>query len=159
MSLATRFEQYARDFELTMTDDNWSRIRAHFCEDAVREEHALPLISLRHEGVEQIVSEWRQIIDNFDRRFDYRIVTPVGRAKMSGDRVTLRWVGAYVIDRAPALLGEGTEIALYEGDRIKHLETTWTKETIARNIEWATEHGGKLPGLLEYAATLAPRNI
>lgn len=97
------------------------------------------------------------MLENFDRRFDHRIVTAVGGAKVAGDRVTLRWVGAYVIEQAPALLGEGTEIALYEGDRIKHLQTTWTQETIARNIEWATEHGQKLPGLLEYAATLAPR--
>ena len=51
-----------------------------------------------------------------------------------------------MVDQAPALLGEGTEIAHYEGDRIKHLETTWTQETIARNIEWATEHGQKVPG-------------
>ena len=153
-----RFEQYARDFDLTVGDDDWSRIRRHFCEDAVREEHALPLIRLRHHGIEQILSEWRRMVENFDRRFDHRIVIPVGRAKAVGNRVTLRWVGAYVIEEAPALLGEGTEIALYEGDRIKHLETTWTKETVARNIEWATEHGQKLPGLLEYAATLAPKN-
>jgi hypothetical protein len=158
MSLEERFEQYARDFEQTVADDDWSRIRRHFCEDAVREEHCLPLISLRHQGTEQILQKWRQIVENFDRRFDHRIVVPVGRAKATGNRVTLRWVAAFAIDDAPALLGEGTEIALYEGERIKHLETTWTRETIARNIEWATEHGPKLPGLLEYAATLAPTN-
>jgi len=123
----------------------------------VREEYALPLISIRHEGVEEIIREWRQMVENFDNRFDHRIVVPVGRARATGKRVTLRWIGAYVIDDAPALLGEGTEIAHYEGDRIKHLETTWTQETIARNVKWATEHGSKLPGLLEYAATLAPK--
>ena len=62
-----RFEQYARDFDLTVGDDDWSRIRRHFCEDAVREEHALPLISLRHHGIDQILSEWRPY-----RRTPYR---------------------------------------------------------------------------------------
>lgn len=157
MDLGSRFEQYARDFDLAVDDDDWSRVRAHFCDEAVREEHVPPVISLRHEGVEQIVNEWRKMVENFDRRFDYRIVTPIGRAKASGNQVTLRWVGAYVIEEAPALLGEGTEIAIYEGERIRRLRTTWTPETVERNIAWATEHGQKIPGLLEYAATLAPK--
>ena len=157
MDLVSRFERYARDFDLAVADDDWSRVRAHFCDDAVREEHVPPLISLRHEGAEQIVNGWRKMVASFDRRFDVRIVVPVGRAKASGNKVALRWVGAYVIENAPALLGEGTEFATYEGDRIKHLRTTWTPETVERNIAWATEHGKKIPGLLEYAATLAPK--
>lgn len=124
----------------------------------MREEHEPPLISLRHEGVEQIISEWRQMVEKFDLRFDHRIVVPLGRARAVGNRATLRWIGVYAIDQAPALFGEGTEIAHYEGDRIKHLQTTWTQETIVRNLEWMSEHGQKLPpGVLEYAMTLAPR--
>ncbi len=157
MDLASRFEQYAHNFDRAVDDDDWSRVRAHFCDDAVREEHVPPLISLRQESVEKILNEWRDIAENFDRRFDYRIVIPVGRAKACGNRVTLRWVGAYVIEEAPALLGEETEIAIYEGERTRQLRTTWTPETVERNMAWAAVHGRKIPGLLEYAATLAPK--
>ena len=158
MDLAARFEQYASDFELTKRDGDWSRVEQHFCQDAVREEHEPPLISLRHEGVEQIIGEWRQMIEKFDRRFDHALVVPLGRAQATGNEVRLRWIGVYAIDDAPALFGEGTEIAVYEGDRIKRLKTTMTAETIARNLDWIREHGQKLPpGLLEYALTLGPK--
>lgn len=30
MSIATRLEQYARDFELTVADKDWSRVARHF---------------------------------------------------------------------------------------------------------------------------------
>lgn len=101
MSIATRLEQCARDFELTVADKDWSRVARHSCENAVREEHELPLISLRHEGVEQIISEWRQMVEKFDLRFDHRIVAPLGRAKAVGNRVTLRWIGVHAKDQAP----------------------------------------------------------
>lgn len=157
MSLVERFEQYAHDFELTKLDGDWSRVRQHFCVDAVREEHEPPLISLRHEGLEQIIDEWREMIENFDRRFDHALVVPLGPAKAVGNEVRLRWIGVYAIDDAPALFGEGTEIAYYEGDRIKRLKTTMTTETIARNLEWLREHSQKLPPrLLEYALSLGP---
>ena len=156
MDLTKRFEQYADDFDRTVADDDWSRIRRHFSDDAVREEHALPLISLRHVGIDQIIEEWMKMVANFDRRFDRRILVRVGPAQQQGEVVTLRWVGMYIAGDTPALLGEGTEIARYEGDRIQHLETTWTDDTIERNVSWAAKYGDRVPGLLEYAATLAP---
>jgi hypothetical protein len=40
MDLTKRLEQYADDFDTTVEDDDWSRIRRHFTDDAVREEQA-----------------------------------------------------------------------------------------------------------------------
>ena len=156
MDLGTRFEQYADDFDKTVQDDNWSRIRRHFTDDAVREEHALPLISLRHERIETIIDEWRRMVANFDRRFDVRILVRTGPARQEGSIVTLPWVGIYIIGDTPALLGEGREIARYEGDRIKHLQTTWTDDTVQRMIDWGAKYASRVPGLAEYTATLVP---
>lgn len=157
MDLRKRFERYADDFDKTVEDDDWSRIRAHFAHDAVREEHALPLINLRHEGIDQIVSEWQKMVANFDRRFDRRILVRTGPIEQNGNVVTLPWVGIYIFRDTPALVGEGKEIARYQGDRIEHLETTWTADTIQRMIEWGAKYGSRVPGLLEYTAKLARR--
>jgi hypothetical protein len=156
MDLKSRFARYADDFDRTVEDDHWPRIRDHFADDAVREEHALPLISLRHEGIDEIISEWRKMVASFDRRFDRRILVRTGAVEQNGNVVTLSWVGIYIFRDTPALLGEGREVARYEADRIKHLETHWTDDTIQRMVDWVTKYGGRVPGLLEYAATLAP---
>jgi hypothetical protein len=157
MDLRERFARYADDFDLTVGDDDWSRIRTHFAENAVREEHVPPLISLHHEGIDQIISEWRAMVANFDRRFDRRILVRTGPVEQNGNVVTLPWVGIYLFRDTPALLGEGKEIARYSGERIQHLETTWTEDTIQRTIDWATRYGQRVPGLLEYTATLTSR--
>jgi len=150
-----RFAQYVTDFDKTVEDDDWSRIERHFTDDAIREEHALPVISLRHEGLETIIDEWRKMVVNFDRRFDVRILVPTGPVHQDGNTVTMPWVGIYIIRGTPALLGEGQEIARYEGDRIKHLQTTWTAEAIQRVIDWGAQYAGGVPGLAEYTASLA----
>lgn len=156
MDLRKRLEQYADDFDMTVEDDDWSRIRRHFTNDAVREEHVLPLISLRHEGIETIIDEWRKMVAGFDRRFDRRILVRTGAGRQEGCIVTLPWVGIYLFRDTPALLGEGEEIAQYEGDRIKHLQTTCTADTIQRMIDWTAKYASRVPGLLEYTATLVP---
>lgn len=156
MDLARRFEDYASDFDRTVRDDDWSRIRPYFTDDAVREEHMLPLMSLRHRGIDEIIDQWRPIVSNFDRRFEQRILVRVGPARQRAQVVTLHWVGIYCVGDAPALLGEGIEVARFRGDRIEHLESKATQETVERNIHWASKHGHLVPGLLDFVATLAP---
>lgn len=156
MDLAVLFEQYANDFDRTVEDDDWSRIRPYFTDDAVREEHMLPLMSFRHSGIGEIIDQWRQIVANFDRRFDRRVLVRVNPARQEADVVTLHWVGIYCVGDAPALLGEGVEVARFSGDRIQHLESRATEDTVQRNIQWAAKYGDQVPGLLEWAATLAP---
>ena len=82
-------------------------------------------------------------------------VTGVGPVLQNDTLVTLPWVGIYIFGDTPALVGEGKEIARYEGDRTKHLQTTWTEDTIQRMIDWGAKYGSRIPGLLEYTATLA----
>lgn len=156
MDLAARFEHYADDFDRTVQDDDWSRIRTYFTEDAVREEHMPPLMSFRHRGIDEIIDQWRVMVANFDRRFDRRVLVRLGPAQQDGLVVTLHWVGIYSIGDTPALLGEGVEIARFRGDRIEHLESKATDDTVERDIQWATKYGERVPGLLEWMATLAP---
>ena len=157
--LSKAFVEYADDFELTIEDDNWDRLRRHFHEDAVREEHAPPLVSFRHEGIDEIIAQWQRIVEGFDRRFERRILVRTGRAEQLGTVVTMPWVGIYRVRDVPSLIGEGKEIARYEGDLISHLETTWSDDTIARMLDWMTKYGARVEGLTDFAATLVPRAI
>ncbi len=156
MDLAARFERYADDFDRTVEDDDWSRIRPYFTEDAVREEHMLPLMSFRHSGIDEIINQWRPIVEGFDRRFDRRVLVRVSPARQEANVVTLHWVGIYCAGDAPALLGEGFEVARFRGDRIEHLESKVTQDTVERDIQWAAKYGDQVPGFLEWAATMAP---
>lgn len=154
MDLAVRFETYADDFDRTVEDDDWLRIRKHFAKDAIREEHNPPVISLRHEGIDMIINEWRTIVENFDRLFDRRVLVRTAPAQQNRNVVTLPWVGIYVFSETPTLIGEGREIATYKDDRITHLRTTWSEDTIQRMIDWASRYANRVPGLLDDTATL-----
>lgn len=156
MNIAERFERYASDFELTKQDGDWSRITAHFHIHASRREEIPPLLNIHIEGRNNLISQWREMIENFDLEFDYRFVKPLAPAVVHGNQVKLRWIGVYAIEGAPALLGEGTEIATYEGKLIIHLETTMTPETVERNLVWFTQYGSRLsPKLQTYIAQAA----
>lgn len=158
MNIARRFEQYAADFELTKQDGDWSRVEEHFHPDAKRREVIPPLLNIEIEGRRNLIAQWKEMIENFDLRFPYRFVQPLGQAKADGDMVELRWVGVYAIDGAPALFGEGTEFAVYRDGHIVCLETTMTEETVQRNLEWYSTYSEMLDSkLLEYALTLAGR--
>lgn len=152
MDLRARFIRYAADFDRTVQDDDWSRVRAHFTEDAVREEHEPPVIDIRVEGLDRIIEQWRDMVENIDRKFDRRIVVNSGPVTQQGDVVVFPWVGVYVLDGTPALFGEGREVATYRGSRIRHLRTTWSPETVERNLSWVAKYGERAPWLLEYAA-------
>lgn len=157
MDLRARFRQFADDFDRTIDDDDWSRIRAHFAQDAVREEFEPPLIHLRIERADEIIEQWQEMVERFDRRFDRRILVQTGPIEQSGNVVSFPWVGIYVLRDTPSLLGEGRELATYQGDRIQLLRTTWAEGTRERMTAWASSYGTRLPGLLEYTATLAPK--
>ena len=155
MDLRARFAQFADDFDRTVEDDDWSRIRVHFAEDAIRQENEPPLIQLRLEGIENVIAQWQEMVERFDRRFDRRILVRTGPVEQAGNIVSMPWVGIYLVEGTPALLGEGREFATYEGDRIQLLRTTWVDGTAERMMGWAAAYGSRVPGLLEYSATLA----
>lgn len=153
MDLAKRFEQYADDFDRTFEDDDWSRLRQYFTEDAVREEHVPPIIDFRHEGIDEIIDGWNEIVDNFDRAFEHRVFVRVRPPQREGNVVTLHWVGIYCVGHAPANIGEGFEVARFRGDRIEHLESKQVEGTVERSAQWFSKYGDLVPGILEWAPT------
>ena len=139
MSILDRFEAYAKAFELSYEDDDWSRIEEFFTEDAVYEGDP------DAEGREAVLAKLKGGVDTFDRRMDSRtpdFQTPT----VEGDTLTMKWRVTYAKAGAPDLAISGVEIAVFEGDRIKRLRDDFDPDAQKGMGEWMAAHGAALQG-------------
>ena len=137
MTLVDRFEEYARDFERTFTDDNWTRLERHFTEDAV---YSTPANALRVAGREKVLATLRAAVSGFDRRCDTRSLASTEGPREDGNEVFRRWVARFTVAAAPDLEIDGSERARFRGERIELLEVTLTQETLARLMNYAATY-------------------
>ena len=94
MNVGARFMAYAADFERTYADDEWGRLRAHFCDDAVYEVKS-PSFPCRLIGPDAILEGMKRSLDGFDRRFDSRNISVVGAPVIEGDELRVSWNATY----------------------------------------------------------------
>ena len=83
MNIGARFMAYAADFEQTYADDDWGRLRGHFCDDAVYEVKS-PSFPCRLVGTEAIFAGMKRSVDGFDRKFDSRSISVKGAPVIKG---------------------------------------------------------------------------
>ena len=140
MSIAERWKAYADAFEESYEDDDWSRIEPYFTEDASYESGPEPA-----HGRDAVLAKLKGGVDGFDRRMDSR--TPVFQEPQEdGNTVTIRWRVSYTKEGVPDLEIFGTEVAEFEGDRIKKLSDEFDPEAMANFEKWMTAHGALLQG-------------
>lgn len=144
MSNAERFAAYAAAFEETYADDDWSRLRQYFTDDAVYETVGDDGTHTTFEGLERVLDGLRNAVNTFDRRFKTRKVDLLGELEERDGSVYLDWAGTYTTRDAPPLRMSGAEQAVYEGDRIRHLKDTFDAGTTEALGAWMTAHGDKL---------------
>ena len=143
MSRIERFLAYAAAFEQTCADDNWSRLEPYFTEEAVYKCDDEPL-AFHVEGRDAILAHLKDSMNRFDRHFDSRAVELLGEPEERDDEVSIKWRGTYTLAGAPDLSFEGTETAVFDGDRIRLLADTIDAEAAERFGAWMQEHGAKL---------------
>jgi ketosteroid isomerase-like protein len=144
MSLLNAFGAYAEAFERAFASDDWSRLDAHFTEDAVYETLAAAPFANRTAGREAVKAHLRASVNGLDRRFDTRTLELLDGPAESGDRVWMRWAAVYTRAGAPDLRLEGEETAVFEGERIKRLEDRIPDAAVQRTLAYMTAHGSKL---------------
>lgn len=144
MNKTERFAQYAEDFEKTYADDDWSRLRQHFTDDAVYETVGDEAFAGRAEGLDALLDRLQSAVNGFDRKFATRNLELKGDLEERPDSVFLSWEATYTVPDAPALTLAGTEEAVFDGDRIKHLKDTFRPEIGAAVAAWMEKHGTKL---------------
>lgn len=150
MDPVSRFEAYMRDFELTIIDNNWARIRARLTDDFVHERNVRPLMLYRDEGADVAIARWQEDVEHFDRQFDKRIFVPLGPAEAAGNVVRLRWVFLGVLDGSPTFVDEGVEVAEFRRGLISYLRGEYHPFAIDRMKRWGQEFGHLVPKIAEY---------
>lgn len=146
MSRTARFLQYAEDFENTYADNDWSRLRQYFTDDAVYESIGEEPFRARAEGLDALLGHLEGSVDAFDRRFDERTLELKGDIEERPGGVFLEWEATYRVADAPVLRLAGSEEAEFEGERIKRLTDRIEPEVTAAVGRWMEQNAAKLRG-------------
>jgi hypothetical protein len=137
MSILDRYQAYADAFELSFSDDDWSRIEQYFTEDAVYEGDP------DARGRKAVLAKLKTGVDSFDRKMDSRdpaFQTPT----VDGDTLTMKWTVTYTKAGLPDLVISGVETAVFEGDRIARLRDDFDPAAQKAMGEWMAKHGAAL---------------
>ncbi|MBI1817950.1 MAG: nuclear transport factor 2 family protein [Deltaproteobacteria bacterium] len=142
MNLIACFEAYARDFEQTFVDDDWSRLEPYFTEDAVYVTLDPPV--RRQNGREAVLTALRRAVSSFDRRCTSRVLETTHGPAQASNQVRREWACTFTCAGAPPLRISGLERAVYDKDRISFLEEQLTAESRQLFDQWLHAHGAKL---------------
>src|SRR5262249_19558810 len=131
---------YAADFEQTLVDDDWSRLRQYFADDAVYEVKA-ESFGCRLTGPDAIFKGIKKSLDGFDRKFDGREVNVTSGPAMDGDTMRMSWEVTYrKAGKTPYLLRGATAVRYRDG-KIAWLGDTYGPEVDAEARAWTQQNG------------------
>jgi hypothetical protein len=120
MEIMRQFLAYAGDFERTLADDDWGRLRQYFADDAVYEVQARSF-GCRLTGPSAIFAGMKKSLDGFDRKFTTRAIEITSGPEITGDEMTMGWQVVYTKEGVPPFVLRGRSTVRYAGDRIAHL--------------------------------------
>jgi hypothetical protein len=116
METLTQFMQYAADFEKTLVDDDWSRLRRYFADDAVYEVQS-DAFPARLSGPDAIFKGMKKSLDGFDRKFDSRSIDVTKGPDVDGDTLRAEWAVTYRKEgKAPYVLRGRSEVHYRDGE-------------------------------------------
>jgi hypothetical protein len=144
MSISDRYLAYADAFELSLADDDWTRLEQYFTEDAVYRPDGTPDSDVT--GRDAVLARLKGGVDQFDRRMDSREIRFTAEPQTDGDRVSVRWQVKYTKAGKPDVEIFGTETATFQGDRICLLSDEFDADAQAAIESWIKEHGPSLAG-------------
>jgi hypothetical protein len=142
MDILQPFMAYARDFERTLADDDWTRLRQYFAADAVYEVRAP--FGCRLVGPDAIFAGIKKSLDGFDRRFTRRDVEVTSGPDVAGDEMQMGWKVVYHKDGVPPFVLRGRSSVRYAGGKIAHLADSYDAEVQGEFEAWQRETGLKL---------------
>ena len=142
MSIADIFESFAADFELALNDDNWSRLKKYFTEDATYKNVGDP--GSECEGPDAILSYLKADVNNFDRKFDSRSLVALTPVKVTGNRLSRLWQTTFILKETPGLIVEGEARYQFHGELIKAIEEELSPGSLQKLSKWMQYYGNKL---------------
>jgi hypothetical protein len=143
MDVMQQFLKYAGDFEKTYADDDWTRLRQYFADDAVYEVKA-ESFGCRLVGPAAIFAGIKKSLDGFDRKFAKRDIDVTSGPDVAGGEIRLGWTVVYSKDGVPPFTLRGRSIARYAGDKIAYLSDVYDPSMEAEFAAWERKSGMRL---------------
>ena len=143
MEILQEFISYAGEFEKTLKDDDWSRLRRFFNDDAVYEVKA-PSFGCRLVGPGAIFAGIKKSLDGFDRKFDGRDVQVTSGPEVEGEELRLGWEVKYKSEQLPTFVLRGRSLARYRDGKIAYLSDLYEPSVQGDFDAWQRESGVKL---------------
>jgi len=140
MDILQPFMSYARDFEKTLADDDWTRLHQYFAADAVYEVNARSF-GCRLVGLAAIFAGMKKSLDGFDRKFTRRDVEVTSGPEVSGDEMRMGWKVVYHKDGVPPFVLRGRSSVRYADGRIVHLADSYDPSVEGEFAAWQRESG------------------
>ncbi len=139
-----RFARYAMRFERAVKSDDWSRVRLSFADDARYIIDGGGQFSGEVVGGDAIVAKFRQMLNDFDRRFDKRVPTLRSFPRVRHETVTIVWAAKYFVGGESATL-TGSSACVFEGGRIVRLHDHMVDAECERAWELVQRRGRPMP--------------
>ena len=140
MDILQQFMAYAGDFEQTLADDDWSRVRRYFADDAVYEVKATGF-GCRLTGPTAIFAGIKKSLDGFDRKFTKRDIEVLSGPEVAGNEVRLGWKVVYSKEGWPSFVLRGQSTARYADDKIVYLADSYDPSVSDEFAAWQQQSG------------------
>ena len=140
MDNPTCFMQYAAAFEETFKDDDWSRLRQYFTEDAVYEIRSETFPAKLH-GPDAIFKGMKKSLDGFDRKFDTRTIAIVDPPVFEGDTMRVGWEVTYGKTGTTPYVLPGRTTARFRDGKIAELVDAYDASVGPAAAKWMRESG------------------
>lgn len=137
--LTERYAAYVAAFELAFHDDDWTRVESFFTRDVGIRIHTEPFAG-GCEGIDGVADYFRGVLDNFDRRFDERVITGPPQIEQAENRVRASWQTSYRRAGAPDLAMSGVEVATFRGQHIARLDSWFDAGVSERMVDWLARY-------------------
>jgi hypothetical protein len=140
MDIMQKFMAYAGDFEKTLTDDDWTRVKPHFADDAVYEVKAAPF-ACKLSGPDAICAGIKKSLDGFDRQFDRRDIEVIGQPEIEGDEMRIAWSIVYHKEGLAPYTLRGRSMARYRDGKIIYLADSYDPGVDENFAAWQRDNG------------------
>lgn len=146
MDAMQTFLAYAKEFEVTYKDDDWTRIHKYFHDDAVYEVKNVSY-ACRLEGPDAIFAGIKTSLDHFDRRMDSRKIDVLSPPSVDGDTIDVSWAVTYTRGDAPPVRVAATTTCTVRDGRVAYLADDYEDGQEEALRAWLEDHGPDLdPG-------------
>lgn len=142
MDILQRFMTYAGDFEKTLADDDWTRVKPYFADDAIYEVKAS--FGCKLIGPDAICKGIKKSLDGFDRKFDRRDIEVIGQPEVEGDEMRVAWRIVYHKNGLAPYTLEGRSMARYRDGKIAYLSDSYDSDVDSILAAWAQDNGVEL---------------